>query len=630
MKTLSIRQFLIIKTLKENRKSMSSNDLCSLLNISPRTLRYEIKDINDVSEEKIIHSDKNGYKIIHNKTTNQLIKDLKVNDYFDTSKAVTLALLTKESVSVYDIAEECFISESTVFNIIKQITLKFQSANLNIIKKGEIVHIEGSELSKRKMLAHFFFAEIDNLAIRIKNFDEYFSKIQLISINNLVNESLQEININIDTIYFKNIVISLAVSLQRIADGHSIPDLKEIPGSNKESSEYIFLKKFLSKVQNYYSLSITSGDFESMLSFIIGSFRSNDQNASSITTSNHEFKKKIRMILDKTFSHYDIKVSYDQLFDNFVLHIHYLLLRSQKKAFFKSNKDLSLKYSHPYIYDVSIYLTYLIEEEFNTHIHPDEIDLIAIYMGTIIRNIFYNKSKVICICPKYNEIRKLFLNQLKEKFADQLEIVSIVESYSQIKDTDDYDFIITVVKNEYILSNAIYVSPLLTPREIRSIENKLIESINQKKAQEMKECLLKYFDPDLFFYNHSLLTGDLILEHLHKKMLTLGYVPEHFLESVYKREALASSAFFNRFAIPHALDCKGKETKIAYYYSEKPIDWFGEKINLVILLSVKEYDDDFNKIYNLLFDILMDHTMYQNMVACKSFEELLDYVSTNL
>lgn len=629
MQDLSIRQFLILKTLNENRKSMSSNDLCSLLNISPRTLRYEVKDINDLVKAKIIQSDKNGYSVVQTKETEKLIGDMKINNYLDISRTVTLKLLISKEVSVYDLAEDCFVSESTVFNIVKQLNAKFNSFDLKLIKKGELLHIEGKEHSKRRMLSHFFFAEVDSLASQLRNYVEYFSKFELIEINNFVNESLKDININIDTIYFKNIVISLAVSLQRISDGWSVDENDMSIQCDKNSNEYIFLSDFLERANKDDDLVITKGDFKSMMSFIAGSFR-NNQCDTTEEVENSAFKNKIRNLLEYTFSHFNIDGSYEEFFNSFVLHVHYLLLRSQKNAFFHGNKDLSLQYTHPYIYDVGIYLTYLLETEFETQIHSDEIDLIAIYMGTIIKNTSRGGSKVICICPKYNEIRKMFINQILEKFGDKIDIVAVYESYSEIKMSDKYDFIITVVKREYILSNVVYVSPLLTPREVRSIENRIIEVINNKKAKEMKDLISKYFDPHLFFYNYPLEKGEDILEFINSKMLEYDYVPVDFLKSVYKREALASSAFFNRFSIPHALDCRSNETKIGYFYSEKPIDWFGEKVNLVLLLSFKEYDENFTEIYNLLFDILLDNNMYQDMIMCKSLEELIEYVSARI
>lgn len=632
MKELSRRKFIILITLKENGKSMSSNHLCSLLNISPRTLRYEIKGINDIAGEKVIESDKNGYQIKNKEVFYKKFKHLKVYEYLDTTKAVTLYLLEKENISIYDLAETCFISESTASTILKQLDSKFATFDLKIKKKGELIQLYGKERNKRKMLSHFFFTEVDSLALHLTNFKDFFTSFELIDINNLVNESLIDLNINIDTVYFKNIVISLAVALQRIINNNAIDDIKNNSFSiSQDASEYIFLKKFVTKIENdLISVSISEDEFSYMLSVIIGSFRTNKPDTQVILANDHEFRNKIRTILNETLHHHGLPNNYEELFDKFCLHIHYLLLRSQSNAFFKCDKTLSLKYSHPLIYDVAVYLTYLLEKEFNCNINDDEIDLISIYIGTIITKVAYGKSKVIVICPKYNEIRKNLLNQLKESFGAQLEVMAVVESYSMIRENIEYDFIITTVRSEYILSNAIYVSPILTPRETRRLENKLKELVNQKKAIEMKNQMIHFFDSELFFYDYPLTDGKQILEFINQKLLELNYVPENFLKSVYKRESLASSAFFNKFSVPHALDVYAKETKIIYYYSSKPIDWFGEKVNLVLLLTSKEADDNYTHIYNTLIDILLDNELFDQLIQCQTYDELLDYVSFNM
>ncbi|MGN1343854.1 MAG: BglG family transcription antiterminator [Traorella sp.] len=630
MKELSLRQFLILKTLKENGKSMSSNNLCTLLNISPRTLRYEIKEINDIANNKVIESDKNGYQIKKKKDLYSTFKSLKINDYLDTTKKVTLMLLEKNILSIYDIADSCFISESTVSNIIKQLSSKFSTFELKIKKKGEFVYVEGNEQSKRKMLSHFFFAEVDSLALQLNNFNDFFTSFDLVDINNMVNEALQEIDINIDTIYFKNIVISLAVALQRIINGCFIEEKDSFIVSHKKS-EYFFLKSFMSKAEKNFSIKMDENEFSYILSVIAGSFRNNNQNNTSLIVDDLDFRNKIRSIISNTFLHYGLNYNFDEYFEKICLHIHYLLLRSQNNAFFESEKAFSLKYSHPYIYDIAVYLTYLLENEFNCTINDDEIDLIAIYVGSIVtRTSSYGKIEVVLICPKYNEIRKLLINQLKERFPTQIEIKAIFETYSEIPNNLTYDFIITIIKSEYILSDAIYVSPLLTPREIRSLENKMKEMVNQKKALEMKHQMTKFFDSQLFFYDYPLTKAEDILSFINQKMVELDYVPNDFLKSVYKRESLATSAFFNRFSVPHALDVHSKETKIAYYYSSKPIDWFGEKVNLVLLLASKEYDENFTHIYNTLIDILLDNDLFNKLITCKTYDELLDYVSTNM
>lgn len=111
---------------------MSSNSLCTLLNISPRTLRYEIKTINTMSNDRIISSSRDGYQVEQNESAEDLFQNFKINDYLNITKAVSLALLIHDTVSVYDMAEEYYVSESTIFNIIKQLNDKFESSGLKI------------------------------------------------------------------------------------------------------------------------------------------------------------------------------------------------------------------------------------------------------------------------------------------------------------------------------------------------------------------------------------------------------------------------------------------------------------------------------------------------------------------
>ena len=54
-----------------------------------------------------------------------------------------------------------------------------------------------------------------------------------------------------------------------------------------------------------------------------------------------------------------------------------------------------------------------------------------------------------------------------------------------------------------------------------------------------------------FFCNHPISDGEKILSLLNGILLEKKIVPESFLESVYKREELSSTAFYGQFAIAH-------------------------------------------------------------------------------
>lgn len=630
MNQLSKRQYSIFKTLNEAGKEIKSNDLCAYLNISQRTLRYEINNINNITETKIIFSNKNGYFIKKDDNFFKKISDIKVNDFLDEQKSLILALLNEKKINIFELEEECFLSQSKIISLLKPINLKMEIFNIHILKKGDYIYVNGDEHDKRRLLAHFFYNEINNLADNLNNFEDYFSHFKLSEINNLVSESILENNLEIDNIYFKNIVISLAIALQRIIDNFQLSIEKNSTlNDSTELYEYQFLKTFVDKANNHFNISIDSADFIYLQNFISGFFRQKDNNLQNNTLCNHEFEQKIHNILDCTMKHYKIDLDYSSFFDSFVLHVHYLLIRSKNCSVFKNDITDALKQSHPFIYDIAVYLTFQIEKTFSVSISSDEIALIAIYLGNVVSDtMVYDLCKVVCIVPKYNTMRNSFEKQLVNIFSHQMEIVKIISSYQEIDKTDSYDFIITTLKNEYILDDSVYCSPILTPRDVHLIQKKIESFLKKKKKERIRKKLLNYFDKDLFFYDsHQERNGDAILSYLNSILIKKNIVPDNFLNSVYRREKMASTVFFNKFALPHPLDVNSHSSKIVYYFNNNSINWFNEKVNLVLLLTSNGNDDKFADIYNLLFDILLDTDTYNSLIACKTFDELINFIT---
>lgn len=622
MKEITKRQYLIIKTLNEKNRPMTSNELCSLLNISPRTLRYDINAINTLTNENTIESGKQGYQLKNTKTLSSYVQLCKNDE--DLKKNIILCLLQHQKMNIYDLEQTCYISSSKIIAELPFINSIIREHHVSILKKEDTLFVHGEEKDKRRLLSHFFFSEANSLANDIYHFENFFDHFTLTEIQDIIITSLNENNIDLDTVYLKNLTLVCAIFLQRILDGFPI-DIEAIEEYELENSkEYSFIKSFIDHVNQKYNILISNKDFSYLQSLITGFFHFDNEEK-----LDDDFNKKIKFILDKTLNYYQLDFDYQPFFHNFVLHIHNLILRSKTGTFFKTDFAKSLQESHPFIYDIAVYIAYQLNVSFDVEISKDEISLIAIYFGTVLNDqVTYNKTKVVCVIPQYNILRSVFISTLNNHFIDRMEIVEVVSSYSEINKDLKYDFIITTLKNEVIMENTVYASPIITPHELHKIEQKLLYFLNQEKQFALKQKLLKYLDKDLFIYTKNAnKNGYEVLKEIHSILEDKQIINEDYFNNVLQREKMASTVFFNRLAIPHALNIEANETKIFYYYTEEPINWFhNEKVNLILFITSSGYHKEFVDIYNMLLDILMDNETYLSLTKSKSFDELIDYI----
>ena len=623
---LSQRQYLALRLLREYQKPIPGQQFSQLLNVSPRTLRYEVKAINQIAGQPIILSSKEGYSLSEEPAVLQQIQDCRVDDDQQLEKQLILSLLECKEASIYDLAQEYYVSESTIYGLIKRIMPKFHSFSLSLQRHGEWLSCQGKETDKRRMLSHFFFAEANSLATTLVNFDDYFSPFSLAELAQMIHQTLEGLDVQIDDIYIKNIIICIAVCVQRMLNGYP-SDRSEAEENKLILSCSPRLTRFVDSVcgqlENQLKLTFTEADKATILAFITGSFPEENEQI----LQNESFCGQIRKLLDKTFRHFQLELDYSAVFDNFILHVHFLLLRCRHQNFFHNDFATSLRTSHPFIYDVAVYLAYQLEKTFDVIIPGDEIGLIAIYLGSIATYVpTYDLPRVICICPQYHELRKLMVQQLTEKLSCTLDIIKIVSSLSEITDQDHADFYLSTVRTEKNLNDLIQISPILSPIEIHRIEKKNLEFMKVQKRRRLRQNLLRFFDDQLFFCNHGLTNEGEILAFFDKQLQQMGVIDDQFMDSVRQREALSSTAFFNRFAVPHSLEKAALATKVVYYYSDEPIRWYDSRVNLVLLILSSNDDEQSSKIYNLIFDILIDESCYKKMILCRSRKELMDFL----
>ena len=626
MKEITKRQYLIIKTLNEKNRPMTSNELCSLLNISPRTLRYDINSIHKLTNENTIESSKHGYTLKNAKTLSTYVK-LSENEE-DLKKNIILCLLQHKEIDIYDLEQTCYVSASKIISELPAINSIIIEHNVSVLKKGSTLFVQGKEKDIRKLLSHIFFSEANSLANDIYRFENFFDHFILAEIQDIIICSLNENKIDLDTIYLKNLTLVCSVFLQRILDGFSMDTSAINEAELKNYNEYDFIKSFIDHVNRKFNILISDKDFSYLQSLITGFFHFDYEEKLT-----DDFNKKIKFILDQTLSYYQLDLDYQPFFKNFVLHIHNLILRSRTGSFFKTDFTKSLQESHPFIYDMAVYIAYQINVLFDVDISKDEIGLIAIYFGTALNDqVKYNKTKVICIIPQYNALRSVFISTLNNYFMDRMEIIDVISSYSEINKNLKHDFIITTLKNEVIMENTIYASPIITPHELHKIEQKLLYFLNQEKQMAFKQTLLKYFDKNLFTYTKNTnKNGYEILKEINSVLLEKKIINENYFSNVLKREKMASTVFFNRLAIPHALNLEANETKIFYYYTEEPINWFhNEKVNMILFITSSGYHKEFVDIYNMLLDILMDNETYLSLTKAQSFDELIDHIINSI
>jgi lichenan operon transcriptional antiterminator len=182
---------------------------------------------------------------------------------------------------------------------------------------------------------------------------------------------------------------------------------------------------------------------------------------------------------------------------------------------------------------------------------------------------------------------------------------------------DGLDFIVSTIPiPDNLPIPVIEVNTILGTNDFEKIENIMLEK---------KHKTIKYTREELVFLQQNLETKEKVIHFLGDKLQKLGLVNEEFIASVFEREAISPTCFGNLVAVPHPIMPHTDTTFWTVCTLQKPITWEDKRVQFVCLLSVqKNSNEDLQKMYNLLGNVIDDIHIVQRLLKCRTYQEFID------
>ena len=161
IKSSKINKKAIIEILQSQDEWVTATFLSEIFDTTPRTIRNHVAKINRESKPELIISSYKGYKL------NQEALENSGDDFLKSNSSRPLSIIRKlinsqNESNFYDLADELFISESTLYSDLKQARRILTEFSLEIERTEDDIFIKGSERDKRKLIYHLLSIENDN------------------------------------------------------------------------------------------------------------------------------------------------------------------------------------------------------------------------------------------------------------------------------------------------------------------------------------------------------------------------------------------------------------------------------------------------------------------------------------
>lgn len=626
----------LLNYLLEQDSPVTSTSLSDILQISIRSVKNYVTEINSFSKTKVILSTKKGY-LVDKPSAKKLLSKFPNNipqNYMERAFYIIKQLLIENfaSLDLYDLCDILYISYSTLKLDIGKMNKVFSKFNVSFVCEKDMLRIVGEEKNKRKLVSHVLFEEANNNFIDLSILKKNFGTSNVDKISQIISGFFKEHNYYINDFSYMNFILHLIILIDRVKFGKYIVNTENYP--LEDTNEKLLVDELCNELENSFNIKLSKD--EKFEIYILLKTNANY----SITNNINDLKKLVgpeiisltNDIATSINSTYLINLLNDSFLTPFSLHLKSLLIRLKNNTYIKNPMVDNIKKHCPIIYDIAIFISFKINKLFNVEMSEDEIAYLALHVGAEIERQKTNKDKVRCVllCPEYINMDTKLYNEILFEFGNQLSIIACV-SYEYELASLDFDLLITTLNLEKTKNYEIIVIPPFSQNiDKKRIYNAIDKITSSMRYRVLKENFNSYFSEEIFFSNIEVKDKEELISILSDKMFELDYVNNDFKKSVLERENASSTAFGN-IAIPHSVHMNALKTSIAVVISKKGIKWDDNLVNLVLLIAINEFDKKtFRNLYEAIISLFDNNDIINLAKNCTNFKDFRNLVYYNI
>ena len=677
------RYFEIINLILNSNDEITVKDISNLYNITERSIRYDIDELNMFFQEKnnrdIIEINNNRLKILYSgNEIEEIVRNIRVKEYFlsENERVNILAyeiFLVKNEFILQYFTEKYNLSKTTVRYSLKELNKIVDEYSLVIdMNNNKGYKIIGSEVNIRKYMINILRKYIKNT--KEKNIEynplekiiqKFLKKSRIEESKNLINKILDYTEKTISDEAFETLQLFLFISQIRNENGHEIEEDVENKIFLSKTLEFIKIKKILEKVE-----SIKEKDIYYFVDFFLGSYSYNLDYSYFLNWILIEslIDQFIKLLSDKL----GVNLTEDKILRKELLnHIKPAIYRMKNK--FKLTESIlsEVKKQYMELFVKTKSSLKIISDFINLSFDEDETAFITVMIQrAVMRNnpatLFKKDTYILIVCGLgYSSSRFLYEN-INNRF--QVNIIDIIpfnqlENYNYLEKAD---IIISTLDFKLDGIDVITVNPIMNEKDILKLKNyglpekkskikltELLNIINKITDEaELKRQLMKNFEENIYDdteqkaeigksfvellseknikLNADADNLDEVIEITGKTMIDSGLVKKEYTEEL-KNQIMQYGKYIlvgDKTILPHGQLLKNvKETGFSLITLKKEIDFFGNEIRIVICLASRNKDEHLRAILEL--NRYLKNTDFENeLLIKKTPEELINYLKS--
>lgn len=637
------KQLEMIRFLSAQNRAMSGNEIANALQVSSRTVKNYVHEINGFYGRKIISASRSGYELqapsgssLFVSSEEATLPQTQEERSFYIIKQLVLHHSSK--LDLFELCDVLAISYSTIKAVVSKMNKMFSAYHVEFQCENDFLYITGSEKDKRRLISYIINEETKNSYINLDLLRKNFANIDIAALQSIIFQTFKRHHYYLNDFAALNLLLHLLIIIDREMNGNAL-DSGQSDFEFSTPQEQAFLKDLRQQIEQGFQIQVNN--FEYFELYML--FKTNAN--FSLEGSFEDLKKVVgEDILNLTQEYvrsinslYMIDLSSNSFKTPFALHLKNLIFRAQLGRFTKNPMAQAIKNNSPIVFDIAIYLSLDLMERYNITVNEDEAAFLAIHIGAEIERQTVNHYKVpaALICPEYHTMASHILNAILLNFGNQLHMVctaSDEQQFARIAAEKDIAIIFSTIPlhNSYSGREIVYISPLNLSAQLDKIQTVISKELEYEKNQKLRIDFHTYFEEDIFVADAAITDKEQALRILCNKLLEKKYVHFDFYDNVWKRENAATTAF-GSVAIPHAVEMDAVKTSVAVAISKQGIQWGTNTVYIVFLLAINKADKrSFRNLYESLISLFGEPSMIPVIRNCESFHDFEKIVCVSI
>ena len=635
---------------KDKEQFVTSKELAAHMGCSDRTIRtyYKtlVEKLDNHSGLDLISKQGYGYKldILDDDAYADFLEENHINDHHFNYQSVTdindrynflLNKLLFEQNEIYfdDLADELFVSRSTLSSDFKKIREKFKPYHLKIESKANKgVYVMGQERDKRRFIMDYFIDSgfINTMHSYVDN-ELLNQRISFEELTIIVLDECREGGLKLSDFVIQNLVIHIALAIRRITEGFRISKVSDDEVVLRGLAERRVAENILKRVSVSTGIHFPIEEVDYITLHLVSKGHGNSCHISEV------LQEQVRQELIDSIDQINPSVKNDfQLIEGLLAHLSTMYIRLQGKVVMENPLTAEIQANYRDMYQLAERVVSNMPTFSPYTLSPNEIAYIVLhFMAAKERYKEQRKYNVLVICATGYGSAQMLKSRIENELGNLVSITDVI-GYYEINDEKlkGIDFIVSSIDLSNLMFNipVFTVSVFLNDEELKDIKqgiahlNTSIANVEDHQAElSVKDVFDDYFSEDYFF-----LMSDATKEDVLKKLAESISVNENdqfekrLLDMMKQREAMSSIVFGENIAVPHPLKAVGSKHHFAVAIVKDGVKWDEQysSIKIIFLMSMSIHDNDgLPELTSAIVDLVDNPKLQEQMLACQSFDE---------